>query len=228
MDTIILLLAAPAGKADFVFDQVKVSPFSTELDQVAAWAWRPGDVVCIEFADYGMRGTTKIMDVGPSVYAVGRSRVIFSSLLSWEPSPTPARPATGFALQLMSGDLPRIGDDAIEEGAQALYATWKSQSGWVPWNPRGNSLKQDEARRDARTVLVAAWRAGLRPEIDEAMVERAAKAVDTYEADTGNPPGSVEEVRARLMRHILEAAINPALPWEAQPTTAKDGDGERG
>lgn len=36
-----------------------------------------------------------------------------------------------------------------EMAAQAIYESWSSQPGWVPWVEGGNSQKQDEARRAA-------------------------------------------------------------------------------
>jgi hypothetical protein len=38
----------------------------------------------------------------------------------------------------------------IENRAKEIYATWKDMDQYVPWVERGNSLKQDEARRIAR------------------------------------------------------------------------------
>lgn len=37
----------------------------------------------------------------------------------------------------------------VEKAAEVLYNTWKDQPGWKPWVVGGNSLKQDEARRQA-------------------------------------------------------------------------------
>ncbi|MFJ7792304.1 hypothetical protein [Pseudomonas sp. NPDC096950] len=41
----------------------------------------------------------------------------------------------------------------LEAFAKELYERWAGQSGYVPWVERGNSLKQDEARRLARAAM---------------------------------------------------------------------------
>ena len=45
--------------------------------------------------------------------------------------------------------------DEIEAGAEAIYALWVNEPGYVPWVPNGNSTMQDEARRLARVVIAA-------------------------------------------------------------------------
>lgn len=42
---------------------------------------------------------------------------------------------------------------ATEVLAKTIYEGWRAREGWVPWVERGNSLKQDEARREARALL---------------------------------------------------------------------------
>lgn len=41
-------------------------------------------------------------------------------------------------------------NESTEARAKALYNTWQDQPGWTPWVDKGNSDKQDEARRLAR------------------------------------------------------------------------------
>lgn len=41
----------------------------------------------------------------------------------------------------------------IEARAELIYNGWRDQRGWVPWQAGGNSLKQDEARAEARKAL---------------------------------------------------------------------------
>ena len=38
----------------------------------------------------------------------------------------------------------------IESSAKTIYESWSGLEGYVPWEDGGNSLKQDEARRQAR------------------------------------------------------------------------------
>lgn len=42
---------------------------------------------------------------------------------------------------------------AVEEIAKLIYENWAGQPDYVPWVDSGNSLKQDEARRQARAAL---------------------------------------------------------------------------
>ena len=44
---------------------------------------------------------------------------------------------------------------AIETEAKRIYDCWSVQEGWVPWVPRGNSDKQQEARHQAKAALAA-------------------------------------------------------------------------
>lgn len=44
-------------------------------------------------------------------------------------------------------------DDVLEEAAKIVYDSWKEFPGWLPWEPNGNSLKQDEARGVAARIL---------------------------------------------------------------------------
>lgn len=45
-------------------------------------------------------------------------------------------------------------DEIEEDFAKSIYEGWKDQEGWVPWVERGNSLKQKEARSQAKDELV--------------------------------------------------------------------------
>lgn len=117
-----------------------------------------------------------------------------------------------------------ISDKAVEEGAQALYDTWSWQTGWVPWVPSGNSLKQDEARRAARTVLVAAWRVGLQPEIDEAMVERDAKPTSPCPTCNGNRwLGAREILPGSTPENTISRDVGRACPDCSVSTGGADG-----
>jgi hypothetical protein len=51
-------------------------------------------------------------------------------------------------------------DAANEAAAKALYETWHSQPGYLPWQDGGNSLKQGEARK---LVRLAAHNIGAKP-----------------------------------------------------------------
>lgn len=42
-----------------------------------------------------------------------------------------------------------------EDIARAIYESWKDQTGYTPWVPRGNSNKQEEARDQAEVVIKA-------------------------------------------------------------------------
>ena len=42
-----------------------------------------------------------------------------------------------------------------EDIARAIYESWKDQTGYTPWVPRGNSTKQEEARDQAEVVIKA-------------------------------------------------------------------------
>lgn len=42
---------------------------------------------------------------------------------------------------------------AVEEIAKLIYENWAGQPDYVPWVDSGNSLKQDDARRQARAAL---------------------------------------------------------------------------
>lgn len=44
---------------------------------------------------------------------------------------------------------------AVEAAARDIHEAWKGVEGWVPWVDGGNSIKQDEARRLARSNLAA-------------------------------------------------------------------------
>ena len=44
-------------------------------------------------------------------------------------------------------------DDVLEEAAKIVYDSWKEIPGWRPWEPNGNSFKQDEARGVAARIL---------------------------------------------------------------------------
>lgn len=44
---------------------------------------------------------------------------------------------------------------ASDVAAKALYDTWRDQPGWVPWIERGNSTKQEEARRIIRLTSLS-------------------------------------------------------------------------
>ena len=44
-------------------------------------------------------------------------------------------------------------DDVLEEAAKIVYESWKGDPKWLPWEPNGNSLKQDEARGVAARIL---------------------------------------------------------------------------
>ena len=50
---------------------------------------------------------------------------------------------------------PDFPPEVVEVVAQTLYGQWRDRDGWVPWTPRGNSVRQDEARHDAREILRA-------------------------------------------------------------------------
>jgi hypothetical protein len=52
-------------------------------------------------------------------------------------------------------------DEIVEVTARGIYASWFMQPGYVPWVERGNSDKQDEARRMARSAVSAQEAAGL-------------------------------------------------------------------
>lgn len=41
----------------------------------------------------------------------------------------------------------------IEKEAERLYNLWSHAEGWVPWQPRGNSHWQEEARQRARQAF---------------------------------------------------------------------------
>lgn len=41
----------------------------------------------------------------------------------------------------------------VEFRAEFIYNSWAAQDGWVPWVKNGNSIKQADARRIARTKL---------------------------------------------------------------------------
>lgn len=45
--------------------------------------------------------------------------------------------------------------DEIEAGAEAIYALWVNEPGYVPWVPNGNSTMQDKSRRLARVAIAA-------------------------------------------------------------------------
>lgn len=44
-------------------------------------------------------------------------------------------------------------DNVLEDAAKIVYDSWKKLPGWLPWEPNGNSLKQDEARGVAARIL---------------------------------------------------------------------------
>jgi hypothetical protein len=44
-------------------------------------------------------------------------------------------------------------EELIEARAEIIYSGWRDLCGWVPWQAGGNSLKQDEARRTARSLM---------------------------------------------------------------------------
>lgn len=44
-------------------------------------------------------------------------------------------------------------EEMLEQTAKEIYATWASLPGYVPWVDHGNSLKQDQARVQARAIL---------------------------------------------------------------------------
>jgi hypothetical protein len=46
-----------------------------------------------------------------------------------------------------------LNSDTIECAAKRIYDGWSACPGFLPWIDSGNSLKQDEARRIARSVL---------------------------------------------------------------------------
>jgi hypothetical protein len=52
-------------------------------------------------------------------------------------------------------------DEIVEVTARGIYASWYAQPGYVPWVERGNSVKQEEARRMARSALSVLEAAGL-------------------------------------------------------------------
>jgi len=52
---------------------------------------------------------------------------------------------------LMPGQVER--DAEVERRAEAIYNSWTNLAGFTPWVPRGNSDKQEEARRQARGQL---------------------------------------------------------------------------
>jgi len=45
----------------------------------------------------------------------------------------------------------RFGPYAFDDRAKLIYDTWSDHTGWVPWVENGNSDKQNEARRIARS-----------------------------------------------------------------------------
>jgi len=58
------------------------------------------------------------------------------------------------ALEALESDNPYLRQLAANEAAaKALYETWHSQPGYLPWQDGGNSLKQDEARELVRPPL---------------------------------------------------------------------------
>jgi hypothetical protein len=47
----------------------------------------------------------------------------------------------------------KVREEMVERFAEHIYNGWRDIPGWVPWTPRGNSLKQDEARDQAKAAL---------------------------------------------------------------------------
>lgn len=98
----------------------------------------------------------------------------------------------------------------IEVAAKAIFEHWNFGAP-VAWVPRGNSLKQTEARAYAREAIEAIaplYAAPAVPEVDDAMVERAMEVF--WEGESIDPYLLKREKRA--MRAALTAALNPEAP----------------
>ncbi|MCO7503156.1 MULTISPECIES: hypothetical protein [unclassified Pseudomonas] len=72
---------------------------------------------------------------------------------SAEPIPFPGYPPVPEDRKLPAEPSAPVERDELEAEAQRIYESWSDQRGYVPWVARGNSLKQDEARRQARAAL---------------------------------------------------------------------------
>jgi len=72
---------------------------------------------------------------------------------SAEPIPFPGYPPVPEDRKLPAEPSAPVERDELEAEAQRIYESWSDQPGYVPWVARGNSLKQDEARRQARAAL---------------------------------------------------------------------------
>ncbi|MCQ0167728.1 hypothetical protein DN388_12270 [Pseudomonas sp. S12(2018)] len=72
---------------------------------------------------------------------------------STEPIPFPGYPPVPEDRKLPAEPSAPVERDELEAEAQRIYESWSDQRGYVPWVARGNSLKQDEARRQARAAL---------------------------------------------------------------------------
>lgn len=53
----------------------------------------------------------------------------------------------------MLGKLGAENEALLEMLSQQIYERWSGEAGYVPWVRRGNSLRQDEARRIARSLM---------------------------------------------------------------------------
>ncbi len=66
-----------------------------------------------------------------------------------------------------------------EQIAELIYNTWQDRSGFVPWAPKGNSIRQDEARRVADALIQIITRE--REHAARAALEAAGEACDAVE-----------------------------------------------
>ena len=82
-----------------------------------------------------------------------RARSVLSSLEGEGFSVAPSRGSASEAPHSAS----QSKADIIEARARLIYDGWCDQPGWVPWVPGGNSIKQDDARRLARSEIEEAF-----------------------------------------------------------------------
>jgi hypothetical protein len=124
-----------------------------------------------------------------------------------------------------------------EEIAQVIYETWTDAPGYLSWVPRGNSHKQEDARRTADQILALlsppppSSHDGLRESSARADSAEPASLLRSTVAPEAEQAGLVEAV-ARAM--CAELGINPedwsetdaglrVYAWELEVNTARAG-----
>lgn len=112
----------------------------------------------------------------------------------------------------------QITDEMVEEAAKAIFEHWQFQPAagtLIPWVPKGNSLKQDEARDYARAALSAALGVA---EQDMVMVSRDEWRKVRFRAGIDDP----EEIAALTKIAGKPEAVTHAAQRTPRPLSMKD------